>query len=169
VKNDPQGGFTLLETLTAMAVVSLIMTIIALTISSSAGALIKSKDRALFGVRLLRADSLIRSRIGAVAVPYWEIPVLEAGDSSVTIPWYRGERGAYVRLLSEDDSLIMETGEKGKTERIVLLAGLDGTELSILRDERRIPCGIAVTYFHKQKTYHTLSAFSTSPIPGGVP
>jgi prepilin-type N-terminal cleavage/methylation domain-containing protein len=167
MKNDE--GFTLIETLTALALVSIIMTILTLALSSSLGVLGKSRDRALFGVRLLRADSLIRNRIGAVAIPYWETPVLETGDSSVTIPWYQGERSGYVRLLAEDDSLIMETGEKKKTERIVLLSGLEEVGFSILRNEQRTPCGIDVAYSHKQKIYHTLSAFSTFPIQGGAP
>ncbi|GHV73394.1 hypothetical protein AGMMS49940_06960 [Spirochaetia bacterium] len=167
MKND--DGFTLMETLTALALVSLIMTIIALALSSAAGVWTQSRDRALFAVRLLRADSLVRSRIGAVAIPYWETPVLLAADSSVTIPWFEGERSGFVRLRAEDDRLIMETGEKRKTERIVLLSGLEGTELSILRDERHIPGGIGVTYFHKQKSYHTRSAFASFPIRRGNP
>jgi hypothetical protein len=152
-----------------MALVSLIMTILVLALHSSAGALERSGDRALFGIRLLRADSLIRSRIGAVTIPYWETPVMEAGESSVIIPWYQGERDGYVRLLAEDDMLIMETEDKKKKERMVLLTGLDGAELSVLRDDRRLPCGIGVTYFHKQKTYHTLSAFSSIPLTGYRP
>ncbi|WP_010259483.1 PulJ/GspJ family protein [Treponema primitia] len=169
MKNNSQAGFTLVETLIALGVVSLIMTILTISMTSSAAALEKSKDRALFGIKLLRADSLIRDRIGAVAVPYWELPVLEAGESSVRISWYQGERNGYIRLLTEKDALIMETEDKRKKERIVLISGLDGTNLSILRDEQHIPYGIDVIYLHRQKTYHTMSAFSTSSLIRGLP
>ncbi|MFP3042360.1 type II secretion system GspH family protein [Treponema primitia] len=169
MKNNSQGGFTLIETLAALGVVSLIMTIITISLSSSAAAMEKSKDKALLGIKLLRADSLIRDRIGAVAVPYWELPTLEADKYSVRIPWYRGERNGYVQLLVENGALIMETEGKGEKERVVLISGLDETILSILRDEQHIPYGIDITYLHKQKTYHTMSVFSTSSLIRGRP
>jgi prepilin-type N-terminal cleavage/methylation domain-containing protein len=169
MKNNSQWGFTLMETLIAMGIVSLILTILTVFLSSSAAVVEKSKDRALFGIKLLRADSLIRDRMGAVAVPYWETPVLETGETSMTIPWYQGERDGYVRLLTDKDTLIMETDDKQKKERLVLISGLDGIDLSVLRDDRHIPYGIDVTYFHNRNTYHTLSVFSTSSLLGGIP
>lgn len=169
MKNNSQWGFTLMETLIAMGIVSLILTILTVSLSSSAAVMEKSKDRALFGIKLLRADSLIRDRMGAVAVPYWETPVLETGETSMTIPWYQGERDGYVRLLTDKDTLIMETDDKQKKERLVLISGLDGIDLSVLRDDRHIPYGIDVTYFHNRNTYHTLSVFSTSSLLGGIP
>ena len=173
MNDNSQGGFTVMETLVALGVASLVMIILALSLSSSAGAMQKAKDRALFGIRLLRADSLIRNRIGAVAVPYWEKPIPEAGESSVRIPWYQGEREGYVRLLAGEGTLIMETSCKQKEERILLMSGLEGVEFSVLRNEALIPCGIGVAYFHGQNSYHTLSAFSTLPVSwtsaGGLP
>jgi hypothetical protein len=167
MNDNSQSGFTGMETLIAMGVVSLVMIILALFLSSSAGAIQRAGDRALFGIKLLRADSLIRDRMGAVAIPYWENPVLETGESSVTIPWSRGEREGYVRLLAEEGALVMETGNKQKNERILLLSGLDGLEFSILRNEASAPYGVGVAYFLGQKSYHTLSAFSTIPVAGG--
>jgi prepilin-type N-terminal cleavage/methylation domain-containing protein len=169
MKSNSQWGFTLMETLIAMGIVSLILTILTVSLSSSTAVMEKSKDRALFGIRLLRADSLIRHRIGAVAVPYWETPVLETGETLITIPWYQGERDGYVRLLMDKDTLIMETGDKQKKERLVLISGLDGMDLSVLRNDRHIPYGIDVTYFHNRNIYHTLSVFSTSPLLGEIP
>jgi hypothetical protein len=166
MSDNPQGGFTMMETLIAMGVVSLIMIILALSLSSSAGAMQKAKDRSLFGIKLLRADSLIRNRIGAVVVPYWENPTPETGESSVTIPWRQGEREGYVRLLAEEGTLVMETGDKRKKERMLLMSGLDGVEFSILRNEGKVPYGIGVAYFQGQNSYHTLSAFSSIPIIG---
>ncbi|MDR0597727.1 MAG: type II secretion system GspH family protein [Treponema sp.] len=172
MNDDSQGGFTMMETLVALGVTSLVMIILALSLSSSAGAMQKAKDSALFGIRLLRADSLIRSRIGAVSVPYWEKLIPEAGESSVRIPWYMGEREGYVRLLAGEGTLVMETSDKQKEERILLMSGLDGVEFSVLRNEDHIPCGIGVAYFRGQNSYHTLSAFSSLPVsraPSGGP
>jgi hypothetical protein len=133
----------------------------------------KARDRALFGIKLLIADSLIRDRIGAVAVPYWESPILETGESSVTIPWYQGERNGSVRLLAREGALVLETADKRKTERILLMSGLDGMELSILRNAESVPYGVGVAYFQGQNSYHTLSAFSSIPLikgnTGGFP
>jgi prepilin-type N-terminal cleavage/methylation domain-containing protein len=169
MNHNSQGGFTLIESLVAMTVVSLVMIILALSLSSSTGAMKKAKDRALFGIRLLRADSLLRDRIGAVAIPWWEKAVPETEESSVTIPWYQGEREGYVRLIAEEGALVMETGNKQKKERMLLMSGLDGLEFSILRNEGRIPYAVGVAYFLGQNSYYTLSAFATLPIAGGLP
>jgi hypothetical protein len=155
-----------METLAAMTVVSFIMIILALSLSSSAGAMERAKDRALFGIQLLRADSLIRDRIGEVAIPYWERAEAAIDGSSATIPWYRGEREGYARIAIEEGTLIMETRDKQQKERITLLSGLDGAEFSILRNEEGAPCGIGVTYWRGQNSYHTLAAFSTFPLAG---
>jgi hypothetical protein len=124
----------------------------------------KAQGRALFGIQLLRADSLIRNRMSAVAVPYWENPILETGESSVTIPWYQGERNGYVRLLVEEGALVLETVEKRKRERISLMSHLDRVELSILRNAGNIPYGVGVSCFQGQNSYHTLAAFSSFPV-----
>jgi hypothetical protein len=167
--DNSQGGFTALETLIALGVVSLVMAILALSLSASAGAMKKAGDRALFGIQLLRADSLIRDRIEGVAIPYWEIPAPETGESSVTIPWHRGQRDGYVRLRAEEGALIMETGDKQKNERILLMSGLDGIEFSILRNGGSLPYGVGVSYFMGRNSYHTLSAFATPPLARGFP
>jgi hypothetical protein len=164
--DNSQGGFTLMEALVALGTLSLVMIILALSLSSSAGAMQKAGDRAIFGIQLLRADSLIRNRIGAVAFPYWEKPVLETGESSVTIPWYQGEQQGYVRLFMEEGALILETLGKGKAERILLVSGLDGVELSILRNGESVPYGVGVACFRGQNSYHTLSAFASIPVTG---
>jgi hypothetical protein len=165
--DNSQGGFTLMEALVAVGVVSLVMIILALSLSSCAGAMQRAADRALFGIQLLRADSLIRDRIGAVAIPYWEKPALETEGSSVRIPWHQGEEKGYVRLFAEEGALVMETAGKGKTERILLVSGLDGVELSILRNGEGAPYGVGVACFRGQNSYHTLSVFSSLPITGG--
>jgi hypothetical protein len=167
MNNNPQGGFTVLETLVAMGALSLIMSVLALSLSSSAGAMQKAQDSALFGIKLLSADSLIRNRLGAVAVPYWETPIMEAEESSVTIPWYQGEKEGYVRLLVEDGALIMETAGKGKTERALLISGLDRIELSVLRNAGNVPYGVGVAYLRGQNSYHTLAAFASVPVERG--
>jgi hypothetical protein len=158
-----------METLVAMTVVSLVMIILGLSLSASAGAMERVKDRTLFGIQLLRADSLIRDRMGEVAIPYWERAAPEIAESSMTIPWFRGEREGYVRLAVEEGSLVMETRDKQQKERITLLSGLDGAEFSILRNERNAPCGVGVACFRGQNSYHTLSAFSTLPLAGTLP
>jgi hypothetical protein len=158
-----------METLAAMTVVSLVMIILSLALWSSAGALEGAKNRALFGIQLLRSDSLIRGRIGEVAVPYWERAAPIIDGFSATIPWYRGEREGYVLLAVEEGTLVMETWDKRKKERITLLSGLDGAEFSILRNAEGTPCGVGVSCLRGQNSYHTLSAFSTLPLAGKLP
>jgi hypothetical protein len=158
-----------METLVAMTVISLTLIILGLSLSASAGAMERAKDRALFVIQLLRVDSLIRNRIGAVAIPYWEKAAPAIEGASATIPWYQGEREGYVRLIVEEGTLVMETRDKGQRERITLLSGLDGYEFSILRNREDLPCGLGVAYLRGRNSYHTLSAFSTFPLTGALP
>jgi hypothetical protein len=153
-----------METLVAMGAISLAMIILGLSLSSAAGAMARARDHALFGIRLLRADSLIRDRLAAVAIPYWERPVPETEGSSVRIPWYQGEREGHVTLLVEGGALVMETGDKRKTERIPLLSGLDSIELALLRTDENAPYGVGVSYHRGQKIYHTMAAFASFPV-----
>jgi hypothetical protein len=164
MKNDREDGFTLLEALAAMGVITVVLTLLAMALPSSIAALGKSRDTLIFGVKLLRADSLIRNRVGAIAVPYWENLVLDAGISSLTIPWYQGKPGAKLRLSAEDNALILEIEGAGDGERVTVIDGLDGVELSVLRDDKQIPYGIGISYFYKQNTYHCFSAFASHPL-----
>jgi prepilin-type N-terminal cleavage/methylation domain-containing protein len=161
MRTKGEGGFTLLETLAAMGILSVLLSLIALSLSSSVTALRASADRLLFAARLLRADALIRSKVNEIAIPYWETPSLEEDRSSLAIPWYGGRREASLRIETGGGRLIMETREGEKTETLTLLTGLEGAELSLLRDDLEIPWGIGVTYVYKQHSYHTWAAFSS--------
>jgi hypothetical protein len=157
-----------METLAAMAVISLAMIIPGLSLSASAGAMERAKDRALFAIQLLRADSLIRDRIGETAIPYWESAAPVIDGSSATIPWRRGEREGYARLALEEGTLVLETRDKGRQERITLLSGLDGAEFSIVRNGEGAPCGLETALERGPDSYRIVSVFATLPLAGGL-
>jgi prepilin-type N-terminal cleavage/methylation domain-containing protein len=164
MKNNSEDGFTLLETLAAMGIISIVLTSLAMTLPSSSAALEKSKKNLLFGVKFLRADTIIRKRVGAIAIPYWEHPILDTDSSSLTIPWYQGKQNVNLRLIAEGKTLLLETEGALEDEKITLIDGLDGSEISILRDDQKIPYGIGIVLFHNQNTYHSFSAFASHPM-----
>ncbi|AEF87015.1 prepilin-type N- cleavage/methylation domain protein [Treponema primitia ZAS-2] len=164
-----EGGFTLLETLAAMGILSILVCLIALSLSSSLATLGRSRNRLIFAVKLLKADALIRSRVNGIAIPYWETPSLEDGGSSLAIPWYKGEKESFLRIKAEEGRLILETDDGKKTETLTLLNDIESVELSLLRNDYDMPWGIAVTYIYKQQNYHTWAAFSSIPLGRDAP
>jgi hypothetical protein len=128
-------------------------------------------DFLLFGIRLLRADTLVRDKVEAVAAPYWDLkfdPVPE--DRSLVIPWYRGRKENRLAFyLSQDGELIMETESQEKKERQTLINKLEDADLSVWRDEAQIPRGIDILYRYRGRTYQTRSAFGSSPLGRDMP
>jgi hypothetical protein len=128
-------------------------------------------DFLLFGIKLLRADTLIRSGIEAVTIPYWELnfdPVRR--EQSLVIPWYEGRKEDHLELLfSQDGELIMETESQGKTKRQVLMNNLEDAAITLWKDEAQIPRGIDIMYRYHGRVYQTRSAFGSSPVGKDMP
>jgi type II secretory pathway pseudopilin PulG len=174
--SDRDRGFTIIEGLSALGIISLAGLITAALLASSTASITKSTELLLFTLRALRAEALIRGQVNTVAVPYWERnpEVREASGpdaSSVSIPWYRGEAGAELRICREGKSLFIETpgGAGSEPERLVLLEDLEGLDLYVRRDRRGIPLGVCLDCSYRGKKLRILAAFSSVPLPGSFP
>jgi prepilin-type N-terminal cleavage/methylation domain-containing protein len=170
-KTNREGGFTLIETMAAVGIVSIVLSVLSIAAASSFRSVNGPVDFLLFGIKLLRADTLARSEIEAVSVPYWELnfdPVLQ--EQSLVIPWYGGRKADRLSLLfSQDGELIMETDTQGKTTRKVLMNNLDDAVITLWKDEAELARGIDIMYRYHGRVYQTRSAFGASPLRRGLP
>jgi hypothetical protein len=170
-KTNREGGFTLIETVAAVGIISIVLSVLAIAAASSFSRMNDPVDFLLFGIKLLRADTLARNGIEAVAVPYWELN-FDPGtrEQSLVIPWYGGRKTDRLGLLfSQDGELIMETETQGKTTRQVLMNNLDDAAITLWKDETQVPRGIDIMYRYHGRVYQTRSAFGASPIRRDLP
>jgi hypothetical protein len=173
--DNRDGGFTIVETLTAMGIICTALLLVWWGVSASMTGVSQSKGNVFFAMDLLRADRLIRDAAGEVQIPYWERRLnLQSGEDDLTIPWYRGVADNYLHLFPEDDALIMEIHcndeETGSVllKRNVLLRGIESLECRILRDDNQMPFGLAIDYEHRGKSFHTVAHFSSTPLNLGT-
>jgi prepilin-type N-terminal cleavage/methylation domain-containing protein len=169
--NDREGGFTLIESMAAMGIISIVLSILSAAASFSFHRISGPVDFLLFSVKLLRADSLARSAIETVTVPYWELKfAAEAQDRSLIIPWYGGRKEDHLSfLVSQAGELIMETENHGKKSRQVLINNLESAEITLWKDEDHVPRGVDIDYRYKGRVYRTYSAFGSSPLWRNMP
>jgi hypothetical protein len=170
-KTNYEGGFTLIETMAAVGIVTIALSILSAAAVLSFRNTVDPVDFLFFGIRLLRADTLVRDKVEAVTVPYWDLNFDPAQqDGSLVIPWYGGRKeDRLVFYLSRDGELIMETESRGKKEKQTLINKLESADISVWRDKAQIPRGIDILYRYQGRVYQTRSAFGSSPIGREMP
>jgi type II secretory pathway pseudopilin PulG len=165
-----EEGFTIIEALAAIGIISAAGMIVLGVLSSSIKGIDRARESLGLGAKLLLTDDLIRRKTGAVRLPYWErgFNIIE-DNSSIQIPWYRGRAGDYLRFFWDEDSLSMETGSGEERETLVLLEGTDHIRIDILAGGEGIPYGLDIAYTYGGREYHTRTSFSSLPVQLGRP
>jgi type II secretory pathway pseudopilin PulG len=156
--NDPNSweqGFTILETLTAIAVISLSTLIIAGFLASTIKLTGRVRDTLTLSVEMLKADEQLRRETAAVAIPYWERRVdIVQTPSYTAVPWYGGEEAQTLEL-----NINSGNDNSGKFPTII--------GVNILRDSNEKPYGIDIVQEYHGRTVHTSCCFSTLPVRTG--
>jgi hypothetical protein len=144
-----EQGFTILETLTAITIISLSTLIMTGFLYSTLKLTGRLRDTLALSVDLLKADEKLRRETAAITIPYWErrIDIVQT-PSHTAIPWYGGEEGRALELNIN--------GEYGNFPHI--------TAVNILRDMHEKPYGLDIAYEHQGRIFHTTCCFSTLPV-----
>jgi prepilin-type N-terminal cleavage/methylation domain-containing protein len=180
-KPSPEDGFTIIEVLAALTVISFC----GLLMTGFVSSMIRLGDRARQELSiardLLRLDGEIRALVSAVAIPYWERKaLLEAGASGLSIPWYGGRADHALRFVRRDDAFAVEfpAGEAARFPGIIKASGTTEslrvhqnttvslliTVVEVLRDSQGIPYGLDISYQYQGRPGHTAARFSTLPL-----
>ncbi|ULQ59086.1 prepilin-type N-terminal cleavage/methylation domain-containing protein [Brucepastera parasyntrophica] len=165
--NKNEEGFTFMEVLVAIAIISIIGLSLLWGIASISDSVTRARENARLALSLLKADEYIRERTAEIRIPYWERNItFESSGSSASIPWYQGDKNAYLRFFTENNTVYAETEFNGETAKLALLTGIENIEIRILENKNGAPAGLEIIYMLKGKEYRTVSPFASIPIAG---
>ena len=137
-KND--SGFTLIETLIAITLVSLIGLPVFMVTSDTVTFTGKIKDLNRWNKELIQLERVLRKSVGEVQIPFWisDIELTEEAGT-MTIPYWNGDADLLLEIEIEDTAFKITTPE-GNT----IFKGYDGVEFDILKDSQSRTIGLSI-------------------------
>jgi prepilin-type N-terminal cleavage/methylation domain-containing protein len=167
-------GFTITETLTAIAVVTLLLSVLLVLLSSTSTNTVRSRETLFFLREFLEFDRKIREKAGAVIIPYWERTVTLSGFSPerrssygavLEIPYYGGLREGILRLsIDRENRLSLESGRGEEREYFNAPAGLLVKDIEVLHDGEGRPLALKLSFEYRNKQYYTVAPFAAFPV-----
>ena len=138
IKNS---GFTLIETLVAITLVSLIGIPVFMVSSDTLSFTGKVKGLNRWNRELIQLERVLRKSVGEVQIPFWiSDPELTEGNGTVTIPYWNSDADLSFEIKIADTVLNIATPE-GST----VFKGYDGVEIDLLKDSRFRTIGLSIT------------------------
>jgi len=142
IKNNinDSSGFTLVETLIAITLISLIgipvFTVFSDTVSFSR----RVKDLNRWNKELIQIERVLRKSAREVQIPFWisEIGISKESDSLI-VPYWKGDKNSVLEINNTDTYLEIITPE-GST----VFKEYNRAEFDILKDSRSRTIGISV-------------------------
>jgi hypothetical protein len=168
-RNKQCEGFTVIEGIIALSIISVIGFITLSLPGSAARALNRSLGSLFFTFQVLKAETLVRDRVNAVQIPYWEKTVEPDGDFYsetpwLSVPWYQGDPQGRLRIYGENRALFIETTLKGETEKRRLLENPDSFSLVIPRDYGGRPLGVGLSVTRRGRVFYIRAPFAGIPL-----
>lgn len=138
INND--RGFTLIETLIAITLVSLIGLPVFMVFSDTITFTKKIKDLNRWNGELIKLERVLRKSVRGVQIPFWISDVeLTEGIGTIIVPYWNGDADLFLEMKIEDTVLKITTPE-GST----VFNGYDGVEFDILKDSRSRTIGLSI-------------------------
>lgn len=170
-------GFTLAETLSAIAVVTLLLSLLLFLLSGTGINTARSRETLLFLRDFLEFDKTIREKAGNVIIPYWERTLTvsafrEGRDISGTvleIPYYGGTREGILRLsVDRENRLDLESGGGEEREEYCgAPKALMVRNIEILHDGEGRPLALKLNFEYRARSFYTLAPFGAFPVKWG--
>ncbi|MCK5153875.1 MAG: prepilin-type N-terminal cleavage/methylation domain-containing protein [Spirochaetales bacterium] len=138
ITND--RGFTLIETLIAITLVSLIGIPVFMVFSDTVTFTAKVKDLNRWNKELIQLERTLRKSVGEVQIPFWisDIEVTE-NAGTMSVPYWNGDADSVLELEIKDTTFKITTPE-GST----VFNGYDGVEFDILKDSHSRTIGLSI-------------------------
>ncbi len=130
--DNTNGGFTLIETLIAITLISLIGIPVFMISSDIAGFSEKIKDLNSWNRELIKLEKILGESVGEVRFPFWTSDIKLAEETGrIRIPYWNGDANLFLELKFEDSVLTITTPEGSRMFR-----GYDRAEFDLLKDSR---------------------------------
>jgi prepilin-type N-terminal cleavage/methylation domain-containing protein len=143
-----EQGFTFIEVMVALLIVSLIV-VVAWQGSSRSGNLLDRISRdSLTVLKLMRAESALRDAVAEIRIPFWvSEAVIEEGEGELAIPFYGGSADTLLVVKCEDGHIVIGTKSSGEgtTEKIVSFGPFAGASVDLARSDDDRPFGVRCT------------------------
>jgi prepilin-type N-terminal cleavage/methylation domain-containing protein len=170
--NFDDSGFTITETLTALTIVSLLLTLLLAALHSAGINAARSKENLFFLWDFLEFDRRIREKAAEVIIPYWERTVTLTGlslerrtDTVLEIPYYGGAREGILRLSADRENHLSLESSGGETQEYYSAPkDLRLRDIEVLHDGEGRPLALKLSFEHKNKLYYTLAPFAAFPV-----
>ena len=138
--NKNESGFTLIETLIAITLVSLIGIPVFMVTSDTVTFTGKIKDLNRWNKELVQLERVLRKSVAEVKIPFWisDVEVTEE-KGIIMIPYWKGDVSSFLEIKIEDTVLKISTPE-GST----VFNGYDGVEFDFLKDSGSRTIGLSI-------------------------
>lgn len=138
--NKNESGFTLIETLIAITLVSLIGIPVFMVTSNTITFTGKVKDLNRWNKELVQLERVIRKSVAEVQIPFW-ISDIELTEKSkvMNVPYWNGDAESFLEMKIED-TVFKITTPQGST----VFNGYEGVEFDILKDKESRTIGLSI-------------------------
>ncbi|MDR2246925.1 MAG: hypothetical protein LBE17_09735 [Treponema sp.] len=171
-------GLTLAETLPAIAVVTLLLSLILPLLSGVTTNTARSRETLIFLRDFLVFDKTIRDKAGKVVIPYWERTVTvsdfsrggrDLAGAVLEIPYYGGAREGFLRLsVDRENRLVLESGGGGEgPEYCRAPKALTVRNVEVFRDDEGRPLALKLNFEYRNESFYTLAPFAAFPVKRG--
>lgn len=151
LKNE--DGFTLIEVLIALTILSGLSFLLVSLVSRSSSSIDKTFNLGRRNMLTLRIDDALREEFCKVRPPYWlsEIPYT-IQENGISFSYYNGDPDASLIVFHEDNDLVIERdGEK------IFFRGIADVEFDISREGQSGDIVVVtVTFMKDEPTRHTV-------------
>jgi prepilin-type N-terminal cleavage/methylation domain-containing protein len=159
-------GFTIVEVLAAIGVISVCTALLGGLFSSSFRAIAGSREELELTAEFLKIDALIRAEAGAVVIPYWERGAgIVQDEQGITVHWYGGIRENTLRIGKENGNIIVETSGGSDRETHILPGAADRINIVPLEGSS----GFDISAETRGKLRRSEVYFSSVPLKGNNP
>jgi len=153
-----RDGFTTLEAVIALALISIVAGLLFASASGLVRASGRDRSRALAVAKLYRLDDCLRNSALRVRIPYWA-PGVEAESlpDGAAFPYCDGERDAIIEVRGADGALLVRTPDASYR-----FDGVLDVAVSTARDSAGIPVGLRVAFSLEGRHFEVLARFGAA-------
>jgi prepilin-type N-terminal cleavage/methylation domain-containing protein len=150
-----ENGFTYIEMMVALIIVSLVGVIIWQGIANAGKLLDKITVHSSSTVKLMQMEESMRRLIGKVRYPFWvnELEIVDR-DDEITIPYYEGKSNTLLVVKYEDEHVIIGTRYRDteQMDDVKYFGPFSDATIELARNEDEVVIGVSFIMYAVKKS-----------------